>query len=131
MSILMKQVIALIGILLLLFLYLFLFNDRGNKIEYFKPNVCASVCHADKGEKGDTGPQGAQGDVGPQGPDGPQGAQSGPLAENGSGKTKERGHCKQRDCQHVAGARVASRYAFIKRTSPIQVAPSFFAELRR
>ena len=81
MIILMKQVVTLIGILLLLFLYLFMFNDRGNKIEYFEDNACIA-CKADAGKKGEAGPKGLQGDQGIQGVQGPTG-QVGPRGNIG------------------------------------------------
>ena len=63
----MKQIIALIGILLLLFLYLFMFNDRGNKIEYFNEDKLCTEC------KPVQGPSGVQGVPGPSGQAGPPG----------------------------------------------------------
>jgi hypothetical protein len=68
----MKQLIALIGILLLLFLYLFMFNDRGNKIEYFNEEVCG-WCKSSQGIPGAVGPKGDPGPSGQAGPQGPSG----------------------------------------------------------
>ena len=73
----MKQVIALIGILLLLFLYLFLFNEKKNSIEQFKSNSdqCIIECNnpGKTGKKGDTGDEGPTGKVGEKGDTGDEG----------------------------------------------------------